>query len=61
LAAKEYLADDALPIFGNGMRFTKAEYIEAMPDIRLNGGAECRHQGLRVWQGGCCAAGFRSG
>lgn len=33
-AVKDYLADDALLIFGDGMSFTKAEYIKAMPDIR---------------------------
>jgi Domain of unknown function (DUF4440) len=35
-AVKDYLADDALLIFGDGMLFTKAEYIKAMPDIRLD-------------------------
>src|SRR5437763_12750285 len=36
-AVKDYLADDALLIFGDGTLFTKAEYIKAMPDIRLDG------------------------
>jgi Domain of unknown function (DUF4440) len=35
-AVKDYLADDALLIFGDGTYFTKAEYIKAMPDIRLD-------------------------
>lgn len=48
-AAKDYLGDDALLIFGDGSRFTKAEYLEMMPNFRLEsfrieGGAQ-----LAVW------------
>jgi hypothetical protein len=49
LAVKKYLADDALLIFGNGMRFTKAEYIEAMPDIRLDSFTIEPNADIKVW------------
>ena len=33
---QNYLADDALLIFGDGSRFTKAEFLKAMPDFRFD-------------------------
>jgi hypothetical protein len=35
-AMNKYLADDAVLIFGNGIHYTKAEFVKAMPDIRLH-------------------------
>ena len=34
---QNYLADDALLIFGDGSRYTKAEFLKAMTDIRFDG------------------------
>jgi len=48
-AVKDYLADDALLIFGDGMLFTKAEYIKAMPDIRLDSFTIEPNADLIVW------------
>jgi len=33
---QNYLADDALLIFGDGSRYAKAEFLKAMSDIRLD-------------------------
>jgi hypothetical protein len=48
-AVKKYLADDALLIFGNGSRFTKAEYIGAMPNIRLDSFTIEPNADIKVW------------
>lgn len=48
-AVKDYLADDALLIFGDGMSFTKAEYIKAMPDIRLDSFTIEPNADITVW------------
>jgi hypothetical protein len=32
---QNYLADDALLIFGDGSRFTKAEFLKLVPDFKL--------------------------
>lgn len=34
---QNYLADDALLIFGDGSRYSKAEFLKAMPDMRFDG------------------------
>jgi Domain of unknown function (DUF4440) len=33
---QNYLADDGLLIFGDGSRYTKAEFLKAIPDFRLD-------------------------
>ena len=48
-AVKDYLADDALLIFGDGTCFTKAEYIKAMPDIRLDSFTIEPNADITVW------------
>jgi hypothetical protein len=48
-AAKDYFADDALLISGDGTRFTKAEYLKAMPDIRLDSVTIEPNAEIRVW------------
>jgi hypothetical protein len=48
-AVEKYLGDDALLIFGNGMRFTKAQYIKAMPDIRLDSFTIEPSADIEVW------------
>ena len=48
-AANKYLADDAVLIFGNGIHFTKAEYIKAMPDIRLDSFTIEPNAEIKVW------------
>ena len=35
-AAKDYLGDDAVLIFGDGAAFSKAEYLKVIPDFRLD-------------------------
>jgi hypothetical protein len=48
-AAKDYLADDALLIFGDGTRFTKAEYLKVIPDFRLDSVTIAAGAELKVW------------
>jgi hypothetical protein len=48
-AAKDYLGDDALLIFGDGTRFTKAEYLKAMPDFRLDSLTIAPGAEIKVW------------
>ncbi len=48
-AVTKYLGDGALLIFGNGMRFTKAEYIKTMPDIRLDSFTIEPNADIKVW------------
>jgi hypothetical protein len=48
-AMNKYLADDAVLIFGNGIHFTKAEFINAMPDIRLDSFTIEPNAEVKVW------------
>jgi hypothetical protein len=48
-AAKDYLGDDAVLIFGDGTRLTKAEYLKAMPDFRLDSVTIAPGAELKVW------------
>jgi hypothetical protein len=48
-AAKDYLGDDALLIFGDGTRLTKAEYLKAMPDFRLDSVTIAPGAEIKVW------------
>jgi hypothetical protein len=48
-AVQEYLGDDALLIFGDSTRFTKAEYINAMPYIRLDSFTIEPNADIKVW------------
>jgi hypothetical protein len=47
--AKDYLGDDALLIFGDGTRFTKDEFLKAIPDIRLESITIAAGAEIRVW------------
>jgi Domain of unknown function (DUF4440) len=48
-AMKQYLGDDALMIFSNGKRFTKAQLIDAMPYIQLDSFTIEPHADIKVW------------
>jgi hypothetical protein len=48
-AMKNFLADDAVLIFGDGAHFTKAEFIKAMPDIRLDSFTIEPNAEIKVW------------
>ena len=48
-ALKDYLGDDALLILGDGTRFTKAEYLKMMPDVRLDSVTIEPNAEIRVW------------
>jgi hypothetical protein len=48
-AMNKYLADDAVLIFGSGIHFTKAEFIKAMPDIRLDSFTIEPNAEIKVW------------
>ena len=48
-AMNKYLADDAVLIFGNGIHFTKAEFIKAMPDIGLDSFSIEPNAEIKVW------------
>jgi len=48
-AVETYLGDDAVLIFGNGTRFTKAEYIKAMPYIQLDSFTIEPNADIKVW------------
>jgi hypothetical protein len=48
-AAKDYLADDALLIFGDGTRYTKEQYLKAIPDFRLDSITIAAGAELKVW------------
>jgi uncharacterized protein DUF4440 len=48
-AMNKYLADDAVLIFGNGIHFTKAEFIKEMPDIRLDSFTIEPNAEIKVW------------
>jgi hypothetical protein len=48
-ALKKYLAEDALLISGNGMHFTKAEFIKGMPDVRLDSFTIQPNADIKVW------------
>jgi len=48
-AAKNYLADDALLIFGDGMRYSKAEYLKVMPDFHLDSVNIGPNAELKIW------------
>jgi hypothetical protein len=47
--AKDYLADDALLIFGDGTRYTKAEYLKVMPDFRLDSLTIEPNAEIKIW------------
>lgn len=48
-AAKDYLADDALLIFGDGTRYSKAEYLKLIADFRLDSLKIEPNAELRIW------------
>jgi hypothetical protein len=48
-AVETYLGDDALLIFGDGMRFTKAEYIRAMSYIQLDSFTIEANADIKIW------------
>jgi Domain of unknown function (DUF4440) len=48
-AMNKYLADDAVLIFGNGIHYTKAEFVKAMPDIRLDSFTIEPNAEIKVW------------
>jgi hypothetical protein len=47
--AKDYLGDDALLIFADGTRFTKDEFLKAIPDIRLESITIAAGAEIKVW------------
>ena len=47
--AKAYLADDATLIFGEGTRFSKADYLKVIPDFRLDSITIEPNAELRIW------------
>src|SRR5215475_3186885 len=47
--AKDYLADDATLIFGDGTRYSKADYLKVMPDFRLDSVTIEPNAELRIW------------
>jgi hypothetical protein len=47
--AKDYLADDALLIFGDGTRYSKAEYLKVLPDFRLDSLTIEPNAELKIW------------
>jgi hypothetical protein len=48
-AMKQYLGDDALMIFSDGKRFTKAQLIDAMPYIQLDSVTIEPDADIKVW------------
>jgi Domain of unknown function (DUF4440) len=48
-AMKQYLGDDAIMIFSNGKRFTKAQLIDAMPYIQLDSVTIGPDADIKVW------------
>jgi hypothetical protein len=48
-AAKDYLADDALLIFGDGTRYTKDDYLKVIPDFRLDSLTIEPNADIRIW------------
>ena len=59
LAVNKYLADDAVLIFGNGIHFTKAEYVKAMPSIRLDSFTIEPNAEIKVWTPGVATLLYR--
>ena len=47
--AKDYLADDATLIFGDGTRYSKADYLKVMPDFRLDSVSIEPNAEIRIW------------
>jgi hypothetical protein len=47
--ARNYLADDALLIFGDGTRYGKTEYLKVMPDLRLDSFNIAPNAEIKVW------------
>lgn len=47
--AADYLADDAILVFGGGMRFTKPEFLKAFPDLRLDSFSIAPGAEVRAW------------
>jgi hypothetical protein len=47
--AKDYLGDDALLIFGDGTRYSKAEYLKVLPDFRLDSLNIEPNAEIRIW------------
>jgi hypothetical protein len=47
--AKDYLADDASLIFGDGTRYSKAEYLKVIPDFRLDSLNIEPNAEVRIW------------
>ena len=48
-AARDYLADDATLIFGDGTRYNKADYLKLIPDFRLDSITIEPNAELRIW------------
>ena len=46
---QNYLADDGLLIFGDGSRYTKAEFLKAIPDFRLDSFTIDPKAEVKVW------------
>ena len=46
---QNYLGDDAQLIFGDGSRFTKAEFLKALPDFRLDSFTIDPKAEVKVW------------
>jgi hypothetical protein len=48
-AMKNYLADEAVLIFGDGSRYTKAEFLKAIPDFTLDSFTIAPNAEVKVW------------
>jgi Domain of unknown function (DUF4440) len=46
---RNYLADEAVLIFGDGSRYTKAEFLKAIPDFRLDSFTIAPNAEVKVW------------
>jgi Domain of unknown function (DUF4440) len=48
-AMKNYLADEAVLIFGDGSHYTKAEFLKAIPDFTLDSFTIAPNAEVKVW------------
>jgi hypothetical protein len=46
---QNYLADDAVLIFGDGSRYSKAEFLKAIPDFRLDSFTIAPGAEVKIW------------
>lgn len=46
---QNYLADDALLIFGDGSRYSKAEFLKEIPDFRLDSFTIATGAEVKIW------------